>query len=351
LQGRGRNSAACLYEVASGRLLRRWEAPQQWLVQTLAFTPDGRFFAAGGFKGPIVIWDVATGKEYRRLVSEPGATLAMTYGLSFSGDGKTLASAGVDHFPPDSRRPSIRLWEMTTGMERGRFEGHAADVNAVAFAPDDRSLVSGSGDTTALIWDVTGLRTSGGDRTAVPMAAQLDGFWRDLASNDATKAFKAIWALTVTPRETVVFIRKRLRPVALEDPRRLERLVIDLGSDRFTAREQATRELQALAELAEPTLRRGLGRQPTLEARRRMESLLQKLDPVRDPERLRSLRAIEVLEHIRSQEARTVLEQIGRGASEARLTKEAQASLERLRNSPVGQHRPRPPVPAAHSPG
>jgi dipeptidyl aminopeptidase/acylaminoacyl peptidase len=340
LQGRGKNSAACLYEVAGGRLIRRWEGPQQWLVQTLAFSPDGRFLAAGGFKGPIVIWDVVTGQEHHRLASEPTASLAMTHGLSFSADGKTLASANTDHFRPNSRRPSICLWEMVTGKERGRFVGHAVEVNAVAFAPDGRSVASGSVDTTALIWDVTGLRTAENAPPLVLSAGQRDGFWRDLAGNDAAKAFEAIWALTATPRETVAFMHNRLRPVPPEDPQRLERLVIDLDSGYFAAREKATRDLQELAELAEPALRRGLNRQPSLEARRRMESLLQKLDPVRDPERLRSLRGIEVLEHIGNQEGRTLLEDLARGAPDARLTKEAQASLERLRNTPIGQHRP-----------
>jgi RNA polymerase sigma factor (sigma-70 family) len=351
LQGRGKNSAACLYEVATGRLLRRWDAPQQWLVQTLAFSPDGRFLAAGGFKGPIVVWELASGRECRRLVSEPAASLAMTHGLSFSPDGKTLASANTDHFPPNVRRPLIHLWEMATGSERARFVGHAVEVNAVAFAPDGRSLVSGSVDTTALIWDVTGLRTEENDPYAILphrpdalakvvfSAGQREGFWRDLASDDGAKAFKAIWALAATPRETVAFLQDRLRPAAIQDPQRLERLVKDLGSNQFAAREKATRELQDLGELAEPALRQGLTQQPALEARRRIESLLQQLDPVRAPERLRSLRAIEVLEHIGSPEAHRLLERLASGTTDARPTREACASLARLRKETIGPDR------------
>ena len=334
MQKRGQNSAARIFDVATGRLIRRWEKPQAWLVEALAFTPDGRFLAAGGFKGPIVIWDVVTGKESRRLISDPAASWNITYALAFSADGKTLASANPDLRPLGGRLPSASLWEMATGKERGRFEGHRADVNSVAFAPDGRTLVSGSGDTTALVWDVTGLQSQEGTE-AGSTSATRNGCWRDLAGEDAAKAFKATWALTATPRETLALIRERLRPVSPVDFPRLEGLVKDLDSDRYVTRERATRELEKLGELAEPALRSALNRQPSLETRQRLESLLQKLDPIRDPESLRSLRAIEVLEHIGSAEAQTLLQQLARGAPEARLTQEAKASCVRLLNRPV----------------
>ncbi len=52
-------------------------------------------------------------------------------------------------------------------------------------------------------------------------------------------------------------------------------------------------------------------------------------------EYLRQLRAIEVLECIGTAEARRVLEAISQGATEARLTQEAQAALQRLARRPV----------------
>jgi hypothetical protein len=45
---------------------------------------------------------------------------------------------------------------------------------------------------------------------------------------------------------------------------------------------------------------------------------------------LRQTRALEALEQIRSPEARKLLERLAAGAPEARLTREAQAALERL---------------------
>jgi hypothetical protein len=52
--------------------------------------------------------------------------------------------------------------------------------------------------------------------------------------------------------------------------------------------------------------------------------------PVTQPELLQALRAVAVLEDISTPQARRLLEQLASGAPEARLTREAQASLRRL---------------------
>jgi hypothetical protein len=68
-----------------------------------------------------------------------------------------------------------------------------------------------------------------------------------------------------------------------------------------------------------------------LEVRRRVEAILAGHSAViRSPERLRRVRAIQVLEQIGSPQARSVLETLATGAAAARDTQEAQASLKRL---------------------
>jgi hypothetical protein len=64
--------------------------------------------------------------------------------------------------------------------------------------------------------------------------------------------------------------------------------------------------------------------------RRRVKEALEALDPARSAERLRVVRAVEVLEHAGTGEARRVLGALARGAPEFRLAQEAAASLERL---------------------
>jgi hypothetical protein len=90
-----------------------------------------------------------------------------------------------------------------------------------------------------------------------------------------------------------------------------------------------------LGELAAPALRQALERDPSPEARRRIEVLLAKTHgPITQPEAVRPLRAIAVLEDIATPEAEQLLEQLTAGTPDSRLTREAKAALERLARRP-----------------
>lgn len=103
--------------------------------------------------------------------------------------------------------------------------------------------------------------------------------------------------------------------------------IADLDSAEFAAREQATRELARRGEAVEGALRKLLEGRPSLEVRRRVEMLLEKL---KGADRLRALRAIEVLEHLDTAQSRHLLEALAGGAPGACWTQEAKASLQRL---------------------
>ena len=101
-----------------------------------------------------------------------------------------------------------------------------------------------------------------------------------------------------------------------------------MDSEQFSARGKAQNELANLGELAEPALRQTLANKPSLEVTRRVQALLERLrGPVTRPDLLQSLRAVAVLEDIGTPAARRVLEQLAKGAPEARLTREAKESL------------------------
>ena len=121
-----------------------------------------------------------------------------------------------------------------------------------------------------------------------------------------------------------------MRPAASGDSKRIAGLLAQLDSDEFAVREKATQALLALGEQAESALRTALAGNSSLEVRRRVEMILEQLEPSKSLARLRALRAVEVLEHIGTPEAREVLEKLANGAPEARLTQEAKASLGRL---------------------
>jgi hypothetical protein len=136
-------------------------------------------------------------------------------------------------------------------------------------------------------------------------------------------------------------LKDRLKPVLPAEPRLLRRLIAELDDDRFTTRERARKELQALGEGAGDALQEALKNKPSLETHRRIEALLQKLRrPLRDAEALRVVRAIAVLEDIGTPKARNILEGLAKGVAEARRTREATAALERLARRTVSRLAP-----------
>src|SRR5262249_22206725 len=148
---------------------------------------------------------------------------------------------------------------------------------------------------------------------------------------DAARAYQAVLELAASAQATVPALKARLKPAAPVDPARLARLVADLNHDKFKERERATKELEALGELAAPALRKALATGPSAETKQRATQLLLRFEiPVTAAELLRSVRAIEVLERIGNPEARQLLQSLAKGADEARLTWEAKAALKRL---------------------
>jgi hypothetical protein len=249
--------------------------------------------------------------------------------LAFSPDGRLLASGY------DQKGPIVRLWEVQTGQEVRRWEGHRGPISGLAFAPDGRTLASGSHDAMVLVWDVTGLLENGQFPKETLTRQELEKLWEDLGAADAAQGQRAVWRLALSPGQSVAFLSDRFRPVPIADARQIARLISDLDSDQFKTREDATRELERLAEGAEPQLRKTLHNQSSPEVRIRVERLLEKLDPVgRSSEWLRTVRGLQVLGCSSTPEARQVLQALAKGGPGARLTREATAALDRLNARP-----------------
>ncbi len=72
--------------------------------------------------------------------------------VAFSPDGKQIVSGSGSGF-----FPILRLWDVTTGqpMFEQPFKGHESPVNSVAFSPDGKHIVSGSYDKTLRLWNVS----------------------------------------------------------------------------------------------------------------------------------------------------------------------------------------------------
>ncbi|HTU19396.1 MAG TPA: hypothetical protein VMG10_15150, partial [Gemmataceae bacterium] len=131
---------------------------------------------------------------------------------------------------------------MRTGKLRRRFCGNRGGIGPFAFSPDGKSLLSGSNDTTVLIWDVARQHER---RPARLRESQLQGLWRDLGG-DAEKADQAIGTLAATAEQSLPFFKRNLPPARIAEEGRLKRLIADLDSDQFTVRSQAEQELERM---------------------------------------------------------------------------------------------------------
>jgi WD40 repeat protein len=299
------------------QLLSFPESWEQHVSPRIIFSPDGKMLAMNRGEKTIPIWEVASGKERLLLEGHQESTEC----VAFSPDGRTLASAGWDN--------TIRLWDLQTGKELRQLQGHRGKANSLVFSLDSKTLISAGDDTTLLFWDLSGVRHRPRPLNGPLSPKEQAALWEALADTHGARAYQAIRTLSAAPGQTVPLLKRYLQPARAPDQTEIARLINDLDNTRFEARQKATTELDKLGDLAESALRKKLAAQPSLESRQRVERLLQRLT-LPGPERLRTIRAIEVLEQIGTPQARQLLETLAEGAPGARSTREAAASVLRL---------------------
>lgn len=293
----------------------------------LALSADGRRLAAcaryykrdGGWFGndPVQVCDVATGRRLATIQAGPSL-------FAFSDDSRLLAIAeGSD----------VRLWETASCKQVGRIVVAPPGpplVRALAISPDGRTLATGNDDSTILLWDAT-LRD--GAKAGALTLKQAEASWADLAGTDAARGYAAVWQLAGDPQQALAILRARVRPIEALPAEPTRSLLADLDSKEYKVRQSAERKLQELGERAEPALQQAIKTNPPLEKKRRIESLLAALkgELALEGDALRLLRAVHVLEAAGTPEARSLLESLSRGVPNARLTRNAQEALGRLR--------------------
>lgn len=276
------------------------------------FTPDGSRVAAFG-------------REAGGVWTIDGDLLA-----DFESDEKTFGALGPDGrwlaMHHDGRFVLIDLNEPSKTKRHICPPAFPLGLRSVEFTTDGH-LLTAHADGLAYLWDVQALVVLHRQRSPLPTD---DTLWAMLADADGLKAGAAVDALVADPVVAVRVLGASLTPV-VADAKFVARLIDQLRDRDFKVRDAAEKELARLGEIAASPLRTTLEVSDSPEQTERVGRLLKRLDgPVVDPETMRRLRAVEVLERVGTGEAREVLAKVAGGASTSVVTTEAEAALKRL---------------------
>jgi WD40 repeat protein len=312
--------------------VRQTFGPVDGGINWAAYSADGRTIAAATMGSSIFLWETATG-DARLVLKNSGYVTC----LAFSPDGRILAvanngrhsqSTGDKTVEQKDDRMVVRLLDSYTGREFHRFAGHTGSIDHLIWSPDGRRLLSGSHDSTCLIWDV-----SPALRAKLPSAAladkELAQVIEALGSMKSSDAYTAMAKLTGSPATAVPALARLIRPVPVPDVQKVTGLIRELDSPQFAVRDRASTQLIRIGEGAEGLLRKALKGELSAETRNRIEKVLGELKPSAD--RLRHGRVLEVLERIGNGAAQKLLAEVAGGADGAWLTREAQAVIARSR--------------------
>jgi WD40 repeat protein len=127
------------WDADTGKLLRTFR--EEGGVHQVAYSPDGKRLAlAAGAAGVVIVWDVETGGEPRRL--SPGSDHVRC--LAFGRDGRQLYTAGTARV--------VKCWDVDSGDLHATFGRHLGDIRALALSPDGNRVVSSSADRPLQLW-------------------------------------------------------------------------------------------------------------------------------------------------------------------------------------------------------
>jgi WD40 repeat protein len=151
-------ACALLLDLRTGELKKEL-APANGRLMSAAIAPDGRTVAGAGTTsripfgdgisdgaGRVTLWDTATGTILRTLRGPTGRALK----VAFSPDGKWVAAGGagppqigldaISTTLPTKNASEIRLWDRATGRLVWSTLGELGEVHSLAFAPDGNAL-------------------------------------------------------------------------------------------------------------------------------------------------------------------------------------------------------------------
>ena len=121
-------------------------------IRVVLFSPDGKWIASGGADKEIKLWQL----DGINIPKDPTKTLTGHSSditcLAFSPDNTYLVS-GCATKSQDSNPKTLILWNIKTGEKIHDFKGYKEYVNSVAFSPDGKNILTGSGKNALTLWN------------------------------------------------------------------------------------------------------------------------------------------------------------------------------------------------------
>ena len=120
-------------------------------VWALAFGEDGKVLAAGDANGNVYLWDVARQRLIGALPGAPSAFNGSALRVAFSPDGGLIAVSFEDG--------TVRVWSAATGRRLADFDGNVGAAGPIAFALGGKALMVLEGFGEATEWDLQASRS------------------------------------------------------------------------------------------------------------------------------------------------------------------------------------------------
>jgi RNA polymerase sigma factor (sigma-70 family) len=134
-----RDTVLRFFDLSNGKEVAQFPMGQEDAFFTLAFAPDGKTLACG-FSDKSCLVDCATGKVLHRLSGRP-------IGVAIAPDGKTLVASAGGY---------LRFWDVETGKERHVRPGDFGSSLALAVSPDGKLLAEADWmDQAVSVWDTS----------------------------------------------------------------------------------------------------------------------------------------------------------------------------------------------------
>jgi len=169
--------------------------------------------------------------------------------------------------------------------------------------------------------------------TAPPAPEALEAAWRDLDAEELGSATRGLDVFLRAREPAVPFLAGKLPAESGVDEARIRRLIAELGDDAYEVREEATRSLVAIVDLAEPFVREALAAHPSPEEESRLTQVLEALTPGAPPASAAgergACRALAILESLGTAEAWEAIRRVSRSQAPMSVRRYAAEALRR----------------------